>query len=763
MTAAPVQDRLSELSAAILRMNTSPDAETALQEAVDSACLITGARHGVIATVENAGQSCEFVTSGISDEVRNVMLSWSDWNRLIEHLRDIDEPITHPSLPRYVDSLRLSALPIDVGTFQLTSLRRRGALVGGFFLVAKQGEFSNADSEVLVLLASQAAAAIENARIHRDAQRARTDLETLIETSPIGAVVFDVKTGSPTSVNAAAKRIVADLELPAIDADYLKTTTCRCSDGRTFTMEELPRANLMRAEEVEISNALGTIVRTLLNATPIHSKDVLAHTLIVTMQDLAPFEALKRDRTDFLTMVSHELRAPLAAVKGSAMTVLDSSRVFETTEMRQFFRIVEEQADRMDRVISDLLDAGHLATGTLPVSAVPISVLELLEQARRAFVGGAATHDVTINLQPDLPKVMADEFRIGQVLDNLLLNAARYAPASKPIQLSASLDQDTVLISVRDEGVSVDPSRLSRMFDRYSGQGHASEGVSLGLEICRGLVEAHGGRIQASKPVEGGGTEITFSLPVAEAAATASSTEFESSTDRQKHTVLVVDDDPHTLRHVKDALNSAGYESIVTDDPNDVPEMVRTHRPQLVILDLVLPGTDGIQIMREVGELGDLPVIFISAYGRGDTIAQALEAGADDYIVKPFSTAELVARVRAAERRRRGHEPFVLGELKIDYERRRVSIAGDEVRLTVTEYEVLRVLSVNAGRVMSYDALTSQVWRNPDDTSASTVRGLIKRLRRKLNDRPSNPRYILNVRGVGYRLPVPDESVVITN
>ena len=124
-----------------------------------------------------------------------------------------------------------------------------------------------------------------------------------------------------------------------------------------------------------------------------------------------------------------------------------------------------------------------------------------------------------------------------------------------------------------------------------------------------------------------------------------------------------------------------------------------------MLLDLVLPGTDGIELMQSVPELADLPVIFISGYGRDETIVRALEAGAEDYIVKPFSPAELTARVRAALRRFEGAEPFVLGDLAIDYVRRRVSVAGRPVELTLTEFELLRVLSVNAGRVVTYDSL----------------------------------------------------------
>ena len=148
-------------------------------------------------------------------------------------------------------------------------------------------------------------------------------------------------------------------------------------------------------------------------------------------------------------------------------------------------------------------------------------------------------------------------------------------------------------------------------------------------------------------------------------------------------------------------------------------------------------------------------MIFISAYGRDETIARALKIGAADYIVKPFSPTELTARVQAALRKGDEADPFVLGELTIHYEQREVTMAGRPVRLTVTEYELLRVLSLNAGRVSTYDMLVRQVWgeRATDDTKL--VRTFIKKLRRKLGDDAARPTYILTERGVGYRMSSP--------
>ena len=168
--------------------------------------------------------------------------------------------------------------------------------------------------------------------------------------------------------------------------------------------------------------------------------------------------------------------------------------------------------------------------------------------------------------------------------------------------------------------------------------------------------------------------------------------------------MLVVDDDPRTLRFVREALDEAGYAPLATGEHRALGQLIAAERPCLVLLDLMLAGADGIELLESVPELADQPVIFISAYGRDETIAKALERGAADYLVKPFSATELVARVRAALRRRAEPEPFVLGELAIHYAERRVSVAGRAVRLTAIEYELLRLLSANAGRVLAYDA-----------------------------------------------------------
>ena len=769
------RERTAALSAAFLRTSASLDLDTVLGEVVESARALTGARWGVIATVDEAGAPGDAVFSGFTPEEKQELFAWPDSGPLFAHFRALPGPLRVDDLSDYVRALGIEPPPAFARSFQGTPLRHRDAEVGSFFLADKaDGEaFTDEDEELLTLFASQAASAIANARTHRAEQRARADLEALVETSPVGVLVLDAECGRPVSFNREARRIAESLRLPDQPAEQLlEVMTIHRSDGSEVSLGKLSirqvvrSGETMRAEEMVLSMPDGRSVRVLVNATPIRTEGDDIGSVVVTIQDLAPLDEIERQRAEFLGLVSHELREPLAAIRGSAVTLLEDAAALDPAEMRQFHHIIAEQSARMRGLIGDLLDAGRIEAGMLSVDPEPSEVAVLVDRARSTFVNGGARHAVQIGLPPELPPVMADRQRIVQVLNNLLSNAARHSPESSTIRVEASRKDAYVAVSVSDRGRGVPPDMLGRLFGKHvaltgGGAGDGTAATGLGLSICKGLVEAHGGRIRAESEGLGRGARFTFTLPVAEDAAVRA-----KARPAAKHTpgeapakprVLVVDDDPHTLRSVRDALTKTGYAVRVTAEPSEIAGLIRAGKPQLVLLDLMLPETGGIELMQETPELSDLPVIFISGYGRDETIARAFEAGAADYIVKPFSPTELTARVGAALRARAGAEPFVLGALAIDYARRRVTVDGRAVALTATEYEVLRILSVHAGQVVTSESLLRQAWDSREPTDTERVRAFVKQIRAKLGEDASNPAWIFNERGVGYRMAKPGD------
>ncbi|MBI2886750.1 MAG: response regulator transcription factor [Chloroflexi bacterium] len=226
--------------------------------------------------------------------------------------------------------------------------------------------------------------------------------------------------------------------------------------------------------------------------------------------------------------------------------------------------------------------------------------------------------------------------------------------------------------------------------------------------------------------------------------------------------VLLVDDDSQILAFVSRQLRSQGYRVDLARNGQEALDRAAELPPDLVILDLYMPVLDGVETLRQFREWSDVPVIVLSARNEEQRKVEALDLGADDYLTKPFSVAELLARVRAALRRRqRAREPFhqeqelrLPGDVSIDLRRRQVSRAGSEVLLTRTEYELLHCLAVNAGKVVTHRQLLQEVWGPEYGEETEYLRTFIKQLRRKLEDDPARPRLVLTQPGVGYRLAV---------
>ena len=223
----------------------------------------------------------------------------------------------------------------------------------------------------------------------------------------------------------------------------------------------------------------------------------------------------------------------------------------------------------------------------------------------------------------------------------------------------------------------------------------------------------------------------------------------------EKPVILVVDDEPQILRVMRASLPARGYEVVTAPDGEQALDEVRKQAPDLIILDLAMPGMGGLEACRRLREFSSVPIIVLSAKGAESDKIAALDMGADDYVTKPFSLDELLARVRAVLRRSLAADADAgvlnVGDLMIDANERRVTMSGAEIKLTPKEFEVLKYLASNSGKVVTHRKLLQAVWGSQSTEQTEYLRVFINQLRRKIEPDPQNPRYLLTEPWVGYR------------
>lgn len=228
----------------------------------------------------------------------------------------------------------------------------------------------------------------------------------------------------------------------------------------------------------------------------------------------------------------------------------------------------------------------------------------------------------------------------------------------------------------------------------------------------------------------------------------------------QKISVLIIEDEKSIYDFIGKTLDSHEYKVTAANNGKDGLALITSSLPDLVLLDLGLPDMDGMDIIRKTREWSSLPIIVISARTQEKEKVQALDAGADDYITKPFGTFELLARIRTAIRHnnklsddsQNANRPYAADGLTIDFERRLVTLHGKEIHLTRVEYKIVSLLAKNSGKVMTYDTLIDQVWGPYADDNNRILRVNMANIRRKIEENPGEPKYIFTELGVGYRM-----------
>jgi len=219
--------------------------------------------------------------------------------------------------------------------------------------------------------------------------------------------------------------------------------------------------------------------------------------------------------------------------------------------------------------------------------------------------------------------------------------------------------------------------------------------------------------------------------------------------------ILVVDDEPSIRRFLRTVLDTGEFSLHQAENGHAALAAAAAVRPDVILLDLGLPDIDGVEVIQRIREWSQVPIIVLSVREREDDKVRALDAGADDYLTKPFGVAELLARIRVTLRRslQQAPEPVVrVDELEIDMPRRRVTVRGEEVQLTPTEYDLLRLLAVHAGKVLTHNQILRQIWGPGHMEQPHVLRVTVSNLRRKIEEDVTRPRYVVTELGVGYRM-----------
>lgn len=227
-----------------------------------------------------------------------------------------------------------------------------------------------------------------------------------------------------------------------------------------------------------------------------------------------------------------------------------------------------------------------------------------------------------------------------------------------------------------------------------------------------------------------------------------------------KATVLLVEDEKAIRNFMSASLKAEGYKIIEAESGEEAISLTGSYNPELILLDLGLPDIDGLEVLKKIREKSSTPIVIVSARGQETEKVKALDLGADDYVTKPFGTPELLARMRTALRHSNrmmtkdiGHSGvFVNGELKIDFGNRTVSVRGERVHLTIIEYKILRLLSRYTGKVLTYEYILKKIWGETENKNNQVLRVNMANIRRKIEENPAEPKYILTDVGVGYRM-----------
>ena len=462
-------------------------------------------------------------------------------------------------------------------------------------------------------------------------------------------------------------------------------------------------------------------------------------------------------RANLLRAVSHDLRTPLTSIYGACSTVIEN---YDSLDKEKTIKLLGEacsDAQWLTRMVENLLSVTRIDSEKVTVQKTPTVLDELLDTVLVKFRKRYPEIPVELETPDAFIVIPMDSMLIQQVLMNLLENAALHAEGMTKLTLKVFTVGNRAVFEVTDNGCGIPRERLKTLFSGTDPDVPADSrkhGMGIGLSVCAAIIKAHGGEIKAESRLGG-------ERPSASGWRPKKLKWRMQKMSNNKFKVLIVEDEANICSFIETLLTTNDYQALVAHTCTMGLTLFASHNPDLVILDLGLPDRDGLEFIRTVRQKYMTPIVVLSARTDEMDKIEALDLGANDYITKPFSTGELLARVRAALRLNRysamhgGNAPageFRAQGMRINYDRRKVFVDEQEIKLTQTEYNIVAFLSQHAGRVMTYAAIVKAIWGDTDIGSTKKLQVNMANIRKKLGSRPGSNAYILNELGVGYRM-----------
>lgn len=397
----------------------------------------------------------------------------------------------------------------------------RDSLIGMIYIFRTEGgAFSANDRQLLASFADQAAIAVQNARLYQEVTNEKRRLDAIIANSGDGIMILDRESrvrvfnkALEKMTGVPAQRAIGRPCHEVIDLHNRQDRTCVCEAACPLKFKS-PDERLYA--EGDITRSDGSVITVGIAYSPLFDDDGELVNVIANVRDITRFREAEEMKSTFISVISHELKTPVSLIKGYAGTLRREDAKWDEQTLRESLSVIEEESDRLNQLIDNLLDASRLQAGALKLELGYVALDKLAAQTVEKFRTQTQQHILSLDFPPGFPPAWGDTERLRQVLSNLLSNAIKYSPAGGTIRVSGRADEDWVYIAVSDEGIGIPKNEQEHIFDRFyrveSSLSRRTQGAGLGLFLVKAVIEAHQGRVWVESAPEQGATFV-FALP----------------------------------------------------------------------------------------------------------------------------------------------------------------------------------------------------------------------------------------------------------